>query len=66
MKLAKARKWGLYVVKARWVVDSLLQGKRLSEDNPDFEVVVEDEASTLAHTAEDTVLSQSSPRSAQR
>ncbi|KAL3664729.1 hypothetical protein V7S43_010478 [Phytophthora oleae] len=61
MKLAKAAKWGLHVVTARWVVDSLLQGRRLSEDNPDFKV----DTGSFAHTEnEEASLSQSSPRSA--
>ncbi|KAE9031969.1 hypothetical protein PR001_g10819 [Phytophthora rubi] len=64
MKFDKATKWGLHVVKARWVVDSLLQGKRLSEDIPDFQVVEGDESSSFTHlTSEETVMSQSSPRS---
>eukprot|EP00644_Phytophthora_capsici_P003174 jgi/Phyca11/5704/fgenesh1_pm.PHYCAscaffold_7_\ len=61
MKLAKAAKWGLHVVTARWVVDSLLQGRRLDEDNPDFKV----DTGSFTHTEnEETGLSQSSPRSA--
>lgn len=61
MKLAKAAKWGLHVVSARWVVDSLLQGRRLDEDNPDFKV----DTGSFTHTEkEETGLSQSSPRSA--
>ncbi|KAG7389167.1 hypothetical protein PHYPSEUDO_010969 [Phytophthora pseudosyringae] len=65
VKFAKALKCGLHIVKARWVVDSLLQGQRLSEDSPDFEVADEDERSSYAHApSEETILSQSSPRSA--
>ncbi|KUF91559.1 DNA topoisomerase 2-binding protein 1 [Phytophthora nicotianae] len=60
MKFVKAKQWGIQVVKARWVVDSLLQGQRLGEDNPDFDVKDESEFNTLTQTAEDTALSQSS------
>ncbi|KAK1937029.1 DNA topoisomerase 2-binding protein 1 [Phytophthora citrophthora] len=61
MKLAKAAKWGLHVVTARWVVDSLLQGRRLDEDSQDFKV----DTGSFMHTEnEETALSQSSPRSA--
>ncbi|GMF49222.1 unnamed protein product [Phytophthora fragariaefolia] len=65
MKFEKATKWGLHVVRARWVVDSLLQGKRLSEDLPDFRVVEDEESSSFTHlTSEKTILSQSSLHSA--
>lgn len=64
MKFAKATKWGLHVVKARWVVESLLQGKRLSEDHPDFQVVEDEDGHVVAHAAsEGLVLSQASSRS---
>ncbi|KAI9985496.1 hypothetical protein PInf_004863 [Phytophthora infestans] len=59
MKFDKAKKWGLQVVKARWVVDSLLQGRRLGEDTPGFEVEDESEARRPARTEEETTLSQS-------
>lgn len=65
MKFDKATKWGLHVVRARWIVDCLLQGKRLSEDFPDFQVIEGDESSSFTHlTSEETMMSQSSPRSA--
>ncbi|GMF13029.1 unnamed protein product [Phytophthora lilii] len=51
MKYIKASKYGLHIVKARWVVDSLLSGKRLSENNPDFQVVDGDESSSFTHIA---------------
>ncbi|TDH67213.1 hypothetical protein CCR75_002448 [Bremia lactucae] len=38
MKFAKAIEWGLHVVTARWVVASLLHGKRLSEDLPELQL----------------------------
>ncbi|OWZ24814.1 hypothetical protein PHMEG_00088 [Phytophthora megakarya] len=64
MKFVKATEWGLRVVKARWVVDSLLQGRRLSEDSPEYQVVDEEESSNFTLIANDeTILSQSSPRS---
>ncbi|KAL4166707.1 hypothetical protein KRP22_013960 [Phytophthora ramorum] len=63
MKYVKAMEWGLHVVKARWVVDSLLQGTRLSEHNPDFQVADEDEPNFAQTASQETALSQSSPRS---
>ncbi|KAL7999076.1 putative BRCT domain-containing protein [Plasmopara halstedii] len=62
MKFTKASEWGIHVVKARWIVDSLLQGKRLNENNPNYQVVEEEEDHLFSHAAnKDNELSQSSP-----
>uniref|UniRef100_M4BGU3 BRCT domain-containing protein n=1 Tax=Hyaloperonospora arabidopsidis (strain Emoy2) TaxID=559515 RepID=M4BGU3_HYAAE len=52
MKYDKAIKRGLHVVRARWVVDSLVAGKRLREDVSDFSVIDGDgETSSFTHIA---------------
>jgi len=62
IKYDKASKRGLHVVTALWVIDSLLEGKRLGEDNPEYQVPKDEEPSTSTQPeSEDIVLSQSSP-----
>ena len=51
MKYDKAVKRKLHVVRARWVVDSLVAGKRLREDMSGFRVIDGDETSSFAHVA---------------
>ena len=65
MKYDKATKRGIHVVRARWVVDSLVAGKRLNEDVSDFQVVKDDESSSFTHiVSENATQPVSSSRSA--
>ncbi|CAH0475151.1 unnamed protein product [Peronospora belbahrii] len=65
MKYDTATKRGIHVVRARWVVDSLVAGKRLSEDIADFQVVEGNQSNSFTHIAsENTTHPVCSPRSA--
>ncbi|CAI5742040.1 unnamed protein product [Peronospora destructor] len=65
MKYDKATKRGIHVVRARWVVDSLVAGKRLNEDILDFRVVEGNESSSFTHiVSENATQPAPSPRSA--
>ncbi|CAH0490999.1 unnamed protein product [Peronospora farinosa] len=61
MKYDKATKRGIHVVRARWVVDSLVAGKRLNEEISDFQVVEGHESSSFIHIVSENATQSVSP-----
>lgn len=54
MKYEKAKEWGLKIVTARWLIQSMMQGKLLDEEADEFQVKDEDggDSAPAAETSE--------------